>query len=233
MDISKSVVLVTGANRGLGAKIAQEFVSRGAQVYAGARNPSEVTLPGVTPLAVNTTNQTSIDAAVQAAGDVTVLINNAGISRGVDLLTGDLSGARAELDTNYFGTLEMIRAFAPVIERNGGGAILNVLSVLSWLSIPDSAGYCVSKSAEWSMTNAVRQQLLGRGIRVSGLHVGLMDTDMAADITGPKTDPATVARLAVDGVASGAFEIIADDVSKHVLSVLSGGAPAIYPGLQA
>ena len=156
MDISNAVALVTGANRGLGAKIAEELVSRGARVYAGARDPESVTVQGVTPVAIDTTDPATIAAAVQAAGDVTVLINNAGIARDVDLLDGDLDGARAEMDTNYFGTLAAIRAFAPVIEANGGGAILNVLSVLSWISFPDSGGYCASKSAEWSMTNAVR-----------------------------------------------------------------------------
>ncbi len=231
MDISNAVALVTGANRGLGAKIAEELVSRGARVYAGARDPESVTVQGVTPLAVDTTDPATIAAAVQAAGDVTVLINNAGIARDVDLLNGDIDGARAEMDTNYFGTLAMIRAFAPVIEANGGGAILNVLSVLSWFSIPDSAGYCASKSAEWSMTNAVRAQLHNRGITVSGLHVGLMATDMAAGFDGPKTDPAVVARLAVDAVASGAIEVLADDLSRQVQTGLSGGVAALYPNL--
>ena len=186
MDISNAVALVTGANRGLGAKFAEELVSRGARVYAGARDPGSVTVQGVTPVAIDTTDPATIAAAVQAAGDVTVLINNAGIARDVDLLTGDIDGARAEMDTNYFGTLAVIRAFAPVIEANGGGAILNVLSVLSWISFPDSGGYCASKSAEWSMTNAVRASLRGRGIAVTGLHVGLMDTDMAAGFDAPE-----------------------------------------------
>jgi NAD(P)-dependent dehydrogenase (short-subunit alcohol dehydrogenase family) len=231
MDISTAAALVTGANRGLGAQIARQLVSRGARVYAGARNPSTVTLDGVTPLAVDTTDAATIAAAVQAAGNVTLLVNNAGIERGVDLLSGDLDDARAELETNYFGTLEMIRAFAPVIESNGGGAILNVLSVLSWVSTPDSAGYCASKSAEWSMTNAVRAQLLGRGIVVSGLHVGLMATEMAAGFDGPKTDPAEIAAQAIDGIAAGAYEILADDLSRGVQAGLAGGVAALYPDL--
>ncbi len=231
MDISNAVALVTGANRGLGAKIAEELVSRGARVYAGARDPESVTVQGVTPVAIDTTDPATIAAAVQAAGDVTVLINNAGIARDVDLLDGDLDGARAEMDTNYFGTLAMIRAFAPVIEANGGGAILNVLSVLSWISFPDSGGYCASKSAEWSMTNAVRAALHGRGIAVTGLHVGLMDTDMAAGFDAPKTAPADVARLAVDGIASGAYEVLADDVSRQVQAGLASGVGALYPNL--
>jgi NAD(P)-dependent dehydrogenase (short-subunit alcohol dehydrogenase family) len=231
MDISTATALVTGANRGLGAAFARELANRGARVYAGARDPGTVTIDGVTPVRIDTTDPSTIAAAVQAAGDVTLLVNNAGISRGVDLLTGDLDDARAELETNLFGTLEMVRAFAPVIESNGGGAILNVLSVLSWFSTPDSAGYCASKSAEWSMTNAVRAQLLPRGVTVTGLHVGLMDTDMAADFDAPKTDPAEVARLALDAVAAGAYEVLADDISRQVQAGLAVGVTALYPQL--
>lgn len=231
MDISTATALVTGANRGLGRQIARELAGRGATVYAGARDPSTVDLDGVIPLAVDITDPASVAAAAKAAGDVTVLVNNSGIARDVDLLTGDLDDARAEMDTNYFGTLSMIRAFAPVITANGGGAILNVLSVLSWLSFPASGGYCASKSAAWSMTNSVRAQLHSSGIRVTGLHVGLMDTDMAADLPGAKTDPATVATLAVDAIAAGDFEVLADATSRSVRAGLSGGVEALYPNL--
>jgi len=231
MDLTNAVALVTGANRGLGAAIATELVSRGVTVYAGARNPDAIAVPGVTPLRVDITDPATIAAAAEAAGDVTVLVNNAGIARNVDLLTGDLDDARAELDTNYFGTLSMIRAFAPVIEANGGGAILNVLSALAWFSVPQSGGYCASKSAEWSMTNAVRAQLKPRGITVSALHVGLMDTDMADGFDGPRSAPADIAAQIADGIAGAAFEIVADDVSRHVQSGLSGGVTALYPQL--
>ena len=231
MDLSTATALVTGANRGLGLQFAQELRSRGAKVYAGARNPSSVTLDGVIPVAIDTTNPATINAAAEAAGDVTLLINNAGISRGVDLLDGDLDDARAEMDTNYFGTLAVIRAFAPKIEANGGGAILNVLSVLSWVSFPNTGGYCASKSAEWSMTNALRAQLAGRKISVTGLHVGLMATEMAAGYDTPKADPTAVARMALDGVADGAYEVLADDVSRQVQAGLSGGVAALYPDL--
>jgi NAD(P)-dependent dehydrogenase (short-subunit alcohol dehydrogenase family) len=231
MDISSCTALVTGANRGLGRHFSAELLRRGARVYAGARNPGSIDLDGAIPVAVDITDPASVAAAAEAAGDVTLLVNNAGISVGTGLLTGDLDDARREMDTNYFGTLTVVRAFAPVIERNGGGAILNVLSVLSWLSIPDLGGYCASKSAEWSMTNALRAELASRGIGVTALHVGLMDTDMTEGMDAPKSDPAEVAVLAVDAIAAGAFEVLADDVSRGVQAGLAGGVAALYPQL--
>jgi NAD(P)-dependent dehydrogenase (short-subunit alcohol dehydrogenase family) len=229
VDISSSTALVTGANRGLGKQFVSELLRRGARVYAGARDPGSIDVDGATPIAVDVTDPASVAAAAEAAGDVTLLINNAGIDCSVDLLTGDLDGARRELDTNYFGTLSVVRAFAPVIERNGGGGILNVLSVLSWLSMPSLSGYCASKSAAWSMTNAVRAQLADKGIRVTALHVGLMDTDMAAGLDAPKANPADVAAQALDGIAAGAYEVLADDVSRGVQAGLSKGVAGIYP----
>src|ERR671914_44961 len=137
-----------------------------------------------------------------STGNVTVLINNAGSSTGTDLLTGDLDNIRLEMDTHFFGTLSVVRAFAPQIAANGGGAILNILSGLSWVSFPEVGAYCAAKSAEWSLTNALRLQLAGQGIRVAGLHVGYMDTDMTATVTAEKSDPADIARIAIDGIAA-------------------------------
>jgi len=229
MDISSCTALVTGANRGLGRHFTIELLRRGARVYAGARNPESITVDGVIPLAVDVTDAASVAAAAEAAGDVTLLVNNAGISADTNIFTGDVDNARREMDTNYFGTLSMVRAFTPVIERNGGGAMLNVLSVLSWRSLPDMSGYCASKAAAWSMTNALRVELADRGIVVTGVHVGLMDTDMAAGLDVPKSDPADVAVLAVDAIAAGAYEVLADDVSRSVQAGLSGGVPGLYP----
>ncbi|MDW6059083.1 SDR family oxidoreductase [Streptomyces sp. FXJ1.4098] len=231
MDLSTSTVLVTGANRGLGRALATELLRRGATVYAGARNPDKVDLPGAKPIALDITDPDSVAAAAKATGDVTVLINNAGIGTGTDLLTGDLDTARLEMDTHYFGTLSVVRGFVPQIRANGGGTILNVLSVLSWFSFPQSGAYCAAKSAEWSLTNALRVQLADQGIRVAGLHVGPMDTDMIREVDGPKTDPDDVARLAVDGIAEGAYEILADDISRQVQAGLAGGVAALYPEL--
>ncbi|CAL9670843.1 hypothetical protein SUDANB105_07500 [Streptomyces sp. enrichment culture] len=231
LDISRQTVLVSGANRGLGRRLAQEFLTRGAKVYAGARRPETVDLPGVTPLALDVTDADSVAAAAAAAGDVTVLINNAGSHTGVDVLTGDLADVRLELETHYLGSLAMIRALAPTIAANGGGAILNVLSVLAWVNYPPVGAYGAAKSAAWSMTNVVRQQLAPEGIRVSALHVGWMDTDMAAGVTGAKSDPGEVARLAVDGLRDRADEIVIDELSRRVRAALSGGVAALYPQL--
>jgi NAD(P)-dependent dehydrogenase (short-subunit alcohol dehydrogenase family) len=231
MDLSASTVLVTGANRGLGRALAAELLARGATVYAGARNPDQVDLPGAKPVALDITDPASVAAAAQATGDVTVLINNAGSATGTDLLTGDLDNIRLELDTHYYGTLSVVRAFAPQIAANGGGAILNILSVLSWVSFPEHGAYCAAKSAQWSLTNALRLQLADQGIRVAGLHVGYMDTDMVRTVKAPKSDPADIARIAVDGIAAGAYEILADDPARQAQPALSGGVSALYPQL--
>ncbi|MET8525194.1 SDR family oxidoreductase [Micromonospora sp. NPDC005172] len=231
MKIAGSTALVTGANRGFGRHLAAELVSRGATVYAGARNPDSVDLPGVTPVRLDITDPASVAAAAELAGDVNLLVNNAGIDSRADLLDGDLDLIRLELETHYLGNLSMIRSFAPVIAGNGGGTVLNVLSVLSWVNFPLHGAYGAAKSAEWAMTNALRLQLAERGVRVAGLHVGYMDTDMAATVTGAKSDPAVIARLAVDGIEADAYEIVSDDISRQVQGGLAGGVAALYPQL--
>ncbi|GAB3320907.1 SDR family oxidoreductase [Geodermatophilus aquaeductus] len=229
MDIAATTALVTGANRGLGRALALELQARGATVYAGARDPDAVDLPGAKALALDVTDPASVAAAAAATGDVTLLVNNAGVGTGVDLLDGDLDDVRRELDVNYLGALAVTRAFVPQLPAGGG--VLNVLSVLSWVAFPGTGAYCASKSAAWAMTNALRAQLAPRGIRVSALHVGYMDTDMTAGIDAPKSDPADVARIAVDGLAAGSYEIVADEVSRRVQAGLAGGVAALYPAL--
>jgi NAD(P)-dependent dehydrogenase (short-subunit alcohol dehydrogenase family) len=231
MDISGKTALVTGANRGLGRQLAAQLRDRGAVVYAGARNPATVDLPGVTPVALDITDAASVAAAADALSDVAILVNNAGSSTGASLLTGYVADIRLELDTHFFGTLAVTRAFAPQLATHEHSAILNVLSVLSWLSLPGSGAYCAAKSAEWSLTNALRQELAPQGTRVSSLHVGYMDTDMTKDVDAPKSDPAIIAKLAIDGLVAGDAEIIADDISKHVLAGLSAGVAGLYPQL--
>ncbi|MFF4888900.1 SDR family oxidoreductase [Micromonospora chersina] len=231
MKIAGSTALVTGANRGFGRHLAAELLARGATVYAGARNPDTVDLPGATPVRLDITDPASVAAAAEVVGDVTLLVNNAGVSTGADLLDGDLAEIRRELETHYLGTLSVVRAFAPRIAANGGGTVLNILSALSWITFPQVGAYGAAKAAEWSMTNALRAQLADRGVRVAGLHVGYMDTDMAAHVTAPKSDPAQIARLAVDGIEADRYEIVADDTSRQVLAGLSGGVAALYPDL--
>jgi NAD(P)-dependent dehydrogenase (short-subunit alcohol dehydrogenase family) len=229
MDITGKTALVTGANRGLGRHLAAQLRDRGAHVYAAARNPQAVDLAGVTPVALDVTDPASVAAAAQATRDVAILVNNAGSSTGSSLLTGDLADIRLELDTHFFGTLAVTRAFAPQLAAQGSSTVLNILSALSWLSFPGSGAYCAAKSAEWSLTNALRQELAAQGTRVTALHVGYMDTDMIGHLDVPKADPAVIAKLAIDGIEAGDAEIIADDTSRHVLAGLSGGVPALYP----
>jgi NAD(P)-dependent dehydrogenase (short-subunit alcohol dehydrogenase family) len=217
MDMEHAVAVVTGANRGLGRQFATQLIERGVKVYAAARNPETVDLPGAIPLQLDVTDAESVAQAAKIATDVTFVINNAGSSTGAGLLVGDLDQIRLEMDTHYFGTLAVTRAFAPIIEGNGGGAILNVLSVLSWVHPAGAGAYSAAKAAEWGLTNAVRDELAPRGVQVSALHVGYMDTDMAAHVPADqKSDPAGVARLALDGVAAGRPEILADDLARRV-----------------
>jgi NAD(P)-dependent dehydrogenase (short-subunit alcohol dehydrogenase family) len=229
MDITGKTALVTGANRGLGLQLATQLRDRGARVYAAARNPQTVDLPGVTPVALDITDPASVDAAAQATGDVAILVNNAGSSTGASLLTGDLADIRLELDTHFLGTLAVTRAFAPQLAARGSSAVLNVLSALSWLNLPAAGAYCAAKSAEWSLTNALRQELAPQGTQVTALHVGYMDTDMIRHLDVPKSDPAVIAKLAIDGLVAGDAEVIADETSKQVLAGLSGGVAALYP----
>jgi len=217
--------LVSGANRGLGRKFAEELLARGAKVYAGARRPETIDLPGVIPIQLDITDPESVRRAAEEAGDVNVVINNAGVSTRAGLLDGSIEDIRLEMETHYFGTLSVLRAFVPVIERNGGGDILNVLSVLSWAHPPTSGAYSAAKAAGWAMTDAVRAELAPRGIHVAALHVGYMDTDMVSYIPADqKTDPGVVAKLALDGLFAGKPEILADDLTRTVKAGLSGSA---------
>ncbi|MNC34047.1 putative oxidoreductase [compost metagenome] len=231
MNISEQVAFVTGANRGLGRQLTLELLSRGAKVYAGARNPETIDIPGVIPVKLDITNPQEVAAAAILAKDVTLLINNAGSSTGASLLEGDVEKIQLEFDTHFFGTLSMVRSFAPVIEKNGGGSILNILSVLSWFSMGSGGAYTAAKAAAWALTNDLRLNLYPRNVRVAGLHVGFMETDMTTGVDAPKSNPSDIAKIAIDGIESGSFEIIADDTSRMIQGGLAGGIPALYPQL--
>jgi len=231
-SIEGSVALVTGGSRGIGRALVQELYERGAKkVYATARDPRTVKHPDAVPLALEVSDPASVAAAAEQAQDVTVLINNAGASVNANFLDSPVEDVRREFETNFYGPLLVTRAFVPIIERNGGGHILNVHSVLSWIGLLNS--YSASKAALWSQTNSLRLDLKPRGIEVTGLHVGYVDTDLAAHVDAPKSTPESVAAQALDGIESGAFEVLADDVSRHVKAQLSQDIGVMYPQLAA
>ncbi|GAA4684403.1 SDR family oxidoreductase [Frondihabitans cladoniiphilus] len=231
MKIEGSIALVTGSNRGIGRRFAEALLARGAaKVYATARTPEKIDIPGVETLQLDITDPASVEAAAAVATDVTLLINNAGISTPTNFLTGSLADIRREMDTHFYGTLDVVRAFAPILGANGGGAIVNVLSALSWFSYNGSNAYGAAKSAEWSLTNGIRLELESQGTLVTGLHLGAADTDIMAahEYEGDLIDPAEVARLALDGVENDAFEVVADDWSAMVKASLAGEPGAFY-----
>jgi NAD(P)-dependent dehydrogenase (short-subunit alcohol dehydrogenase family) len=219
MKIQGKIALVTGANRGLGLAYAKALLAAGAaKVYAGARDPSKVVQPGVVPVKLDVTSLDDVTKAAAQLSDVDIVINNAGIAlMGTNLLQDEGEKAlRAQLDTNVWGILNVSRAFAPVLRANGGGAIVNMLSVLSWLSLPQSATYSVSKAAAWALTNGLRNDLRDQGTLVVGVHAGLIDTEMAKDLTGPKTSADDIAQHVIEGLQNGDEEVLADALSQKV-----------------
>lgn len=229
MQIHNATLLITGANRGIGQAFAREALARGARkVYAAARDPASISLAGVEPIALDVTRPEQVAAAAQRCGDVTLLVNNAGIAITGDFMAdGAVEAARAQLETNYFGPLLMARAFAPVLKANGGGALLNVLSIASWISSPLLAVYASSKSAAWSLTNGLREALRAQGTQVMGLHMGFVDTDLTRGIDMPKATPEEIVRAALDGLEAGAQEVLADKLTRQVKQGLSA-EPGIY-----
>jgi NAD(P)-dependent dehydrogenase (short-subunit alcohol dehydrogenase family) len=230
MELNGATALVTGTNRGLGRDLALELIRRGAKVYATARRPELVDVPGAEVLSLDITDEASVAAAAAAASDVDVLINNAAFTDGGNLVTGDLDAIRMVMDSNYYGALFMIRAFAPVLARNGGGAILNVLSAAAWNTFDGNTSYAAAKSAEWGLTNGVRVELAGQGTLVSALVPGLIATQTLRDFAANSgltltesamMEPADLARLALDGLEAGEIEIL-DRMGAQAKSSLSG-----------
>jgi NAD(P)-dependent dehydrogenase (short-subunit alcohol dehydrogenase family) len=235
MKIEGSVALVTGANRGLGRAFARELVARrAAKVYGAARDPAAVTEPGVTPVALDITDPDRVAQVARECADVSLLVNNAGVMKANTFLDPpNLDAARLEMETNYFGTLSMCRAFAPVVAAHGGGAIVNMLSVVSFISNPLDASYGASKAAAWSLTNGIRIELARRGTLVVAVHAGFIDTDMSALLDVPKISPESVAQQTFDAVEAGQIEVLADERSRFVKASLSRDHELIYPEIQS
>jgi NAD(P)-dependent dehydrogenase (short-subunit alcohol dehydrogenase family) len=229
MKLENATVLVTGANRGIGLAFARAALARGARrVYAAAREPSTVTLAGVTPLRLDVTNDEDVLAAARACGDVTLLVNNAGVAETGGFLPDDaLASARRQFEVNFFGPLRMAQAFAPVLARNGGGALVNVLSIASWINRPLLGVYGSTKSAAWALTNGLRHELRPQGTQVLAMHMGFVDTDLARGIDQPKSTAEEVVRHAFDALEAGADEVLADDITRQVKRALSA-EPGIY-----
>ncbi len=229
MKLANANVLITGANRGIGLAFAKAALARGAKkVYAGARNPDSITLPGVIPLKLDVNSPADIAAAVQIAGDTTLVINNAGIA-----ITGSFTAPDAEevlrrhFETNVLGVLRVSQAFAPVLARNGGGALLNVASIASFISGSLLGNYAVSKSAVWSLSNGLRHDLRAQGTQVTTLHMAFVDTDLTHGIDMPKSSPEEIVARAFDGIEAGAEEVLADELTRQVKAGLVA-EPAVY-----
>jgi NAD(P)-dependent dehydrogenase (short-subunit alcohol dehydrogenase family) len=233
MKIEGAAALVTGANRGLGAAIAQALLDSGAKVYGAARDTTSITNPDVIPVLLDVTSAEDIANAARTCSDVSIVVNNAGILRGSPSLTpGAVDAARAEMETNFFGAMRMAGAFAPVLRENGGGALVNMLSVLSFISMPQGATYSASKAAAWSLTNALRIELRRQGTLVVAVHAGFIDTDMAAGVTAEKISPQSVARQIVTAIDGDVEEVLADRTTAMVKAALANDLTALYPGLQ-
>ena len=217
MDFNGQAVLVTGANRGLGQAFALELRNRGAKVYAGARNPASVVDEGVIPVQLDVTDDASVAAAAKELGDVSIVINNAGIAVG----GADVDSIKAEFDVNFYGLVRTTDAFAPILKANGGGVLVNVLSVLSFIGWPGARGYAASKAAGWSLTQSTREALREQGTRVIAVHAGFIDTDMASGVEAPKIAPEDVVSQVLQAIQNGDEEVLADDLTRSVKAALA------------
>jgi NAD(P)-dependent dehydrogenase (short-subunit alcohol dehydrogenase family) len=227
LKLKDSVVLITGANRGIGLAFAKAALARGARrVYAGARDPSQISLAGVQPIELDVTSPTDIAAAAKDCSDVTLVINNAGIGRQGSLLLPDaIETVQAHLETNLFGILRMMQRFAPVLAKNGGGAFLNVLSVASWINSGVLNAYAVSKTAAWSLTNGLRNELRKQNTQVLAMHMGFVDTDLTKGIDMPKESPASVVDRAFDALEANLSEVLADERAQMIKRGLTADPP--------
>lgn len=232
MKVKGSIALVTGANRGLGAAFVRALLAGGAaKVYAAARNPATIRQDGVVPVELDVNRPEQIAALARDLQDVTLVVNNAGVFEPGPLLAPNAAEALLrQIQTNAVGPLRVVQAFAPVLAANGGGAVVNVLSVLSWFTLAQVSGtYSASKSAAWALSNALRQELRAQGTKLLSVHAAFIDTDMASGVPMPKTSPDEVARIVFDALELGQSEVLVDDVTRQVRAGLAAN-PAIYLG---
>ncbi|HWF30306.1 MAG TPA: SDR family oxidoreductase [Mycobacterium sp.] len=226
VNIKGSTVVVTGGQRGLGKAIVDELLQRGAaKVYATARAPKPSEDPRVVSVELDVTRPDSVAALAVTASNADIVINNAGVLGASKLLTSDIEEVRAVFETNYFGALRVAKAFAPVLADNGGGALVDISSVLSWVG--GFGGYGDSKAAIWSLTNSLRIELEKQGTVVTGVHLGYTDTEMTTGFDVPKNDPRDVARQILDGIERGDAEVLADDMTRQIKAALSGPVEAL------
>ena len=233
MNIQDTTVLVTGANRGIGKAFADALLERGARkVYAAVRDVATVTDPRLVPVQLDVTDSDRVAAVARELDDVQVVVNNAGVLNIAVPLSASLDVARVELEANFLSLISMTQAFAPVLERNGGGAFVNVLSAFSWVATPLLTTYSASKAAAWSFANAARIELRRQGTHVVGVHPGPVDTDMTAAIELEKIPPATVATSALDALEADEPEAVVDDFSRAIKAGLSDDQGTLYPQIE-
>jgi NAD(P)-dependent dehydrogenase (short-subunit alcohol dehydrogenase family) len=235
-SLNHKVALVTGANRGLGRVFCRGLLNAGiGKIYAGARSPSDIDSAEnrITPIKLDVTSAGEIQGAAKACADVDLLINNAGILHNSPVLAESAEiAARAEMEVNYFGILGMVRAFAPILIRNGGGTIVNVLSVASWFSNPSMATYCASKAAAMALTNALRIELRSQHVQVVGVYAGYIDTDMAAHVDFPKTSPEQVVERTLQELIRGTEHVFADERATEIDRLVRTEPATLYANIQ-
>jgi len=218
MKLAGATVFITGANRGIGLAFARHALALGAKtVYAGARDPKSVTLAGVVPVKLDVTNEADVAAAAALAGDTTILINNAGVAVPRSFLAEDaIAETRRELETNFYGPLFMTRAFAPVLAKNGGGAIVNVLSIVSFINNPMLGIYGATKTAAWGLTNSLRHDLRAQGTQVLAMHMAFVDTDLTKGFEAEKITPDFAVERTLAALEAGQEEVMVDPRTQMV-----------------